>query len=82
MTKYTEGNNERLNTMLELERQPFNEGYTFALAFVNGSCRLCETCNTKGGICLHPTRARIPEQAVGINLIKTAERAGITISFP
>ncbi|PWR73733.1 DUF2284 domain-containing protein [Methanospirillum lacunae] len=82
MSQYVEGNTDRLNTMLELEKQAFNAGYTFALAFVNGSCRLCETCNTKEGKCLHPTRARIPEHAVGINMIKTAERAGIPISFP
>nr|WP_319540460.1 DUF2284 domain-containing protein [uncultured Methanospirillum sp.] len=82
MAQYVEGNTERLNTMLELEKKAFNAGYTFALAFVNGSCRLCESCNTKGGTCLHPTRARIPEHAVGINMIKTAERAGLPISFP
>lgn len=29
----------------------FNAGYTLALALVNGSCRLYETCNVKGGIC-------------------------------
>lgn len=31
--------------MLELERTAFNAGNPFALAFINGSCRLCETCN-------------------------------------
>lgn len=68
--------------MLELEKAAFNAGYIFALAFVSGSCRLCETCNIKGGICIHPTQARIPEHAVGINMIKTAEKAGMPIQFP
>lgn len=68
--------------MLELERIAFNAGNVFALAFINGSCRLCETCNVKGGICVHPTQARIPEHAVGINMVKTAENAGMTIRFP
>ncbi|ABS54950.1 conserved hypothetical protein [Methanoregula boonei 6A8] len=68
--------------MLELERIAFNAGNPFALAFVNGSCRLCETCNTKGGICIHPTRARIPEHAVGVNMVATAEKAGMPIRFP
>jgi predicted metal-binding protein len=68
--------------MLELERIAFNAGNTFALAFVNGSCRLCETCNVKGGICVHPTQARIPEHAVGVNMVKTAENAGMSIKFP
>ena len=68
--------------MLELEKTAFNAGYPLALAFVGGSCRICETCNVKGGTCLHPTRARIPEHAVGINMVKTAERAGMPITFP
>lgn len=68
--------------MLELERLAFNAGNPFALAFINGSCRLCETCNVKAGICVHPTQARIPEHAVGVNMVKTAERAGMPIRFP
>lgn len=68
--------------MLELERRAFNAGNPFALAFVNGSCRLCETCNVKGGICIHPTQARIPEHAVGVNMVATAKKAGMPIKFP
>lgn len=68
--------------MLELERRAFNAGNTFALAFVNGSCRLCETCNVKGGICIHPTQARIPEHAVGVNMVATAKKSGMHITFP
>lgn len=68
--------------MLELEKAAFNGGNTFALAFVNGSCRLCEKCNVEKGICLHPTQARIPEHAVGINMKKTAEKAGMGLKFP
>ncbi len=71
-----------LLTMLELEKTAFNAGYTLALALVNGSCRLCETCNVKNGICTHPSMARIPEHAVGINMKKTAERAGMALQFP
>jgi len=68
--------------MLELERIAFNAGNPFALAFVNGSCRLCKTCNVKGGICIHPTQARIPEHAVGVNMVATSEKAGMSIRFP
>src|SRR5208337_3110815 len=68
--------------MLELERTAFNAGNPFALAFINGSCRLCETCNVKAGICIHPAQARIPEHAVGVNMVKTAEKAGMPIRFP
>ncbi|MDD3407994.1 MAG: DUF2284 domain-containing protein [Methanomicrobium sp.] len=71
-----------LPLMLELEKTAFNAGYPLALAFVNGSCRICETCNVKGGVCLHPNLARIPEHAVGINMKKTAGLAGMPIVFP
>jgi predicted metal-binding protein len=79
---YFAGSGQILPVMLELEKTAFNAGYTFALAFVGGSCRLCETCNVKAGVCIHPTRARIPEHAVGINMKKTAEKAGMPIRFP
>jgi len=82
MKEYVDGNTQRLLTMLELEKTAFNAGYALPLALVNGSCRLCESCNLKGGICLHPTMARIPEHAVGINMKKTAEKAGMPITFP
>lgn len=68
--------------MLELEKAAFNSGNSFALALVNGSCRLCETCNVAAGVCLFPHRARIPEHAVGINMKKTAEKAGMALKFP
>jgi predicted metal-binding protein len=71
-----------LLAMLELEKAAFNEGYTFAIAFTNGSCRLCEKCNVENGICLHPNMARIPEHAVGINMKKTAKDAGMPLQFP
>lgn len=79
---YFNGSREILPVMLELEKAAFNAGYPLALAFVGGSCRLCETCNVKAGVCIHPTRARIPEHAVGINMKKTAEKAGMPIRFP
>lgn len=79
---YFEYSKSILDVMLELERAAFNDGNSFALAFVSGSCRLCEKCNVEGGVCLHPNRARIPEHAVGINMKKTAEKAGMALKFP
>ena len=79
---YFEYSKSILTIMLELEKAAFNQGNTFALAFVNGSCRLCEKCNVEGGICLHPNMASIPEHAVGINMKKTAEKAGMALKFP
>jgi predicted metal-binding protein len=71
-----------LLAVLELEKAAFNRGYTFAVGFTSGSCGLCEKCNVQAGICLHPTMARCPEHAVGVNMKKTAEKAGIPLAFP
>jgi predicted metal-binding protein len=79
---YADYNKEIHNIMLELEKAAFNMGYTFALAFVNGPCRLCSVCNTKGEACIYPSMARISEHAVGVNMKKTAKEAGMEIKFP
>ena len=71
-----------MHSMLELEKTAFNEGFTFAVAFVNGSCRLCEKCNVENGIWVHSNMARIPEHAVGINMKKTAAESEMPIEFP
>ena len=68
--------------MLELEKTAFNEGYIFALGFTSGSCALCEECNVKGGTCIYPSIARYPEHAVGVNIKKTVEKAGMNLFFP
>jgi predicted metal-binding protein len=69
-------------SMLELEKTAFNKGYTFAVTFVSGACRLCEKCNVEKGICLHSNMARIPEHAIGINMKKTAAESEMPIVFP
>jgi predicted metal-binding protein len=66
---------------LELEKAAFNRGYTLAVAFTAGSCVLCEKCNVKS-VCVHPTMARYPEHALGVNMKKTAEKAGMAVTFP
>ncbi len=70
-----------LNIMLELEKAAFSRGCVFAVAFCGGSCGLCETCNVRGGVCRHPAMARIAAEAVGVNMVKTAENAGMSTNF-
>jgi len=70
------------DSMLEIERQAFQAGYPFALAFTVDCCDLCRTCNVKGGVCMHPSQLRYSIEAVGINIIKTAKSIGMTIRFP
>jgi predicted metal-binding protein len=68
--------------MLDLEKTAFNAGFPFAVTTVCGTCGLCETCNIATGICNHPTMRRFVPEALGINVIKTAEDAGMPIRFP
>jgi predicted metal-binding protein len=81
-SQYYEYSREILTAMLGLEKTAFYRGCTFALAFVNGSCRLCETCNAGKGTCVHPHMARIPAHALGVNMKKTAELAEIPFTLP
>jgi predicted metal-binding protein len=71
-----------LLTVLDLEQIAFNNGYPFAVGFMTGSCMLCDKCNVSAKVCMHPTMMRYPEHAVGINMMKTAERAGSSLKFP
>jgi predicted metal-binding protein len=71
-----------LHSVVDLEKAAMNKGYSLALAFVSGTCQLCEKCNTETRICVHPELARWSEDAVGVNVKKTADNAGIKVSFP
>jgi predicted metal-binding protein len=70
-----------LLAMLELEKAAFNRGYTLAVALTAGSCTLCEKCNMDG-TCTHPTMARYPEHALGVNVKKALKNVGMSIRFP
>ena len=49
---------------------------------MNNNFQLCEKCNTETKICAHPNLARWSEDAVGVNVKKTAANAGIEVTFP
>lgn len=68
--------------MLDLEKTAFNAGFPFAVTTVCGTCGLCKICNIATGICNHPTLIRFAPEALGINVVKTAENAGMPIRFP
>ena len=70
-----------LLAMLALEKAAFNKGYTLAIALTAGSCALCEKCNMEG-TCVHPSMARYPEHALGVNVKKTLKNIGMSITFP
>jgi predicted metal-binding protein len=71
-----------LQSVVDLEKAAMGKGYSLAIAFVSGHCTLCEKCNTQTRICTHPELARMSEDAVGVNVKKTAANAGITVTFP
>ena len=71
-----------LQTMVDLEKAAMKQGYSLAVSFVSGHCQLCDKCNTQTGICRHPELARWSEEAVGINMKKTAANAEIEFTFP
>ena len=64
-----------------VESAAFKKGMRFAAGLVGGSCVLCERCvNDKfSNACRHPFRARPPMEAVGIDVVKTAQNAGLPI---
>lgn len=70
-----------LMDLLELERAAFKRGYIFATVFFAGRCLLCEECNVENGSCLKPAMARPSAEAMGINMLKTAENAGMNLKF-
>ncbi len=71
-----------LTAVLDLEKAATNKGYTLAVGFISGPCQLCKKCNLKTRTCVHPTMARYSEDAVGVNVKKTAKNAGIQVAFP
>jgi len=72
-----------LEVVEAVEAAAFKKGMRFAAGLVGGSCVLCERCVTDkvSDACRHPFRARPPMEAVGIDVIKTAQNAGLPISL-
>lgn len=66
------------------EKKVFSEGFRFAAGFIGGRCRLCDECvAVHGGIhCRYPLKARPSMEAMGIDVMATAEKAGLPLSFP
>lgn len=65
--------------MYELEQEAFREGFTFAHLLRPGSCNECETCNLEK--CVKPEMRRFAPEAVGINIQKAMEEAGLLLEF-
>jgi predicted metal-binding protein len=67
--------------LLVMERYLFECSAGLVTSFIGGSCKLCKNgCGKER--CNNPAQARIPLEATGMNIIKTAMHYGIDISFP
>jgi len=79
----TDSQNEFARLMTALESEAFKMGYRFATAFAGGDCVLCDVCVGKDGeACRHPFEARPSMEAVGIDVVATADAAGLAIEMP
>lgn len=58
--------------LLRLEKILWDEGYPMAISFIGGSCKLCKD-GCPSDKCNNPGSARIPIEALGINIIDTLE---------
>ena len=70
-----------LNIIDMVEAAAFKNGMRFAAGFTGGECVLCERCvdNKMSDPCRHPFRARPAMEGVGIDVIQTAQNAGLPI---
>ncbi|WP_165000271.1 DUF2284 domain-containing protein [Anaerophilus nitritogenes] len=69
--------------LLDIENKAKELGYDKAYALIGGNCKLCKVCNARLGkdICNDPKRARPSLEAVGISVIDTCKKVGISIEF-
>lgn len=67
--------------LLEMERLFFHKNNSTCLSFIGGSCKLCKNGCGKDR-CSNPYKARSPVEAIGVNIIKSAQKYGVEIEFP
>lgn len=67
--------------LLECEKFLWNLNNSTALSFIGGSCKLCKN-GCAPNKCANPYLSRSPVEALGINIVKSAELVGIKITFP
>ncbi|NSW81971.1 MAG: DUF2284 domain-containing protein [Syntrophothermus sp.] len=79
------GGARKLHFMINLgEKEAFRLGFRFAAGLIGGACHLCDECVgiASGKPCRHPFEARPSMEAMGIDVVATAEKAGLSLRFP
>jgi len=69
-------------TVIMLEKAATEKGFLLATGLISGSCQVCGKCNVEKGVCVHPEKRRFSEEAVGVNVKATAEKAAIKFTLP
>ncbi len=84
LDKMTNGMRDISLTLGKLEKEALYMGYRFAVALSAGCCRLCDECvgTDPAAKCRHPFQARPSIEAMGIDVVATAEKAGLKVDFP
>jgi predicted metal-binding protein len=72
------------NIVNKVEAKANMLGYRFATGFKAGPCKLCPECivKTQSKICRHPYQSRPAMEAIGIDVYKTAQNAGLPFDIP
>ncbi|HUV24108.1 MAG TPA: DUF2284 domain-containing protein [Methanomassiliicoccales archaeon] len=70
-----------MELICKLERDSVKMGYRFSAGLSGGPCELCERCvgQKTGAPCKNPLKARPSMEALGIDVFKTAENAGMPL---
>lgn len=67
--------------ILAMEKVLYDRNCSLVASFIGGSCKLCKNgCGTER--CNNPYKSRSPVEAIGVNVVKSASKYGIDISFP
>lgn len=73
--------NDLHRALLKLEQCLWEHDFPLAVSFIGGSCKLCKNgCGQDR--CNSPYLSRMPMEATGINVVKSAEKYGIPLVFP
>jgi predicted metal-binding protein len=67
----------------QMEAIAFKQGFYLAAGLIGGNCHLCRECIApqSGKLCRHPFEARPSMEAMGIDVVKTCKRAGLSLNL-
>ena len=77
LVHFGDSNSDVSEVIVELERKVFLSGFYKALGLGAGPCELCSACDFDD--CKYPEKARPSMEASGIDVFKTARKAGFPI---